>query len=307
MFTPSRKKSGFTLLEVIVVIVLLGILGSAAGLLIVKPIQAYTDIERRQRLVDQGERALGQIARDIRRALPNSIRALNTGTGFATEMINTVDGARYRDEIGGDFVDDDDVLDFKVADAHFNLLGHLNTVEIVATDPPVDLDDVRIVIYSITPDVIYQHAANDTSPGIITPSTTTLTLTLNSPILPDTDDAEYHIEMDPAFEFSQQSPGQRLFLVNGSISYICDLGTGEIFRYSNYNYQVNQETVRALMTAPTGINATESLLVSNVTNCLIDYNPGASQRSGLVTLEMTIQDSGEAISLMHQVHVVNVP
>jgi MSHA biogenesis protein MshO len=305
MFTPSRKKSGFTLIEVIVVIVLLGILGSAAGLLIVKPIQAYTDIERRQRLVDQGEMALRQIARDIRRALPNSIRALNTvGTGFATEMINTVDGARYRDEIGGDFVDDDDVLDFTVADAHFNLLGHLNTV-----DPPVPLDDVRIVIYSTSPDVTYQHAANDTSPGIITPSTTTLTLTLNSPIPPDTDDAEYHIEMDPAFEFSQQSPGQRLFLVNGSISYICDLGTREIFRYSNYNYQVNQETVRALMTAPTGINATESLLVSNVTNCLIDYSPGTSQRGGLVTLEMTIQDqdSGEAINLMHQVHVVNVP
>ena len=49
-------------------------LGSGAGLLITRPIEAYGDQLRRQQLVDQAEMVLRQIARDVRRALPNSIR-----------------------------------------------------------------------------------------------------------------------------------------------------------------------------------------------------------------------------------------
>ena len=48
------SQSGFSLLELIVVVVLLGILASAGGLLILQPIEAYDDQVRRQQLVDQG-------------------------------------------------------------------------------------------------------------------------------------------------------------------------------------------------------------------------------------------------------------
>jgi MSHA biogenesis protein MshO len=300
MTRRSRKKSGFTLIELIVVIVLLGVLGSAAGLLIVKPIQAYSDIERRQRLVDQGELALRQITRDIRRALPNSIRPVDTGTGFAVEMINTVDGARYRDEIGGVYLTANEVLDFTIADTNFNLLGSLNTYPGVTTTATPILGQ-RIVIYNTVPTQIYLDAVNGSSPGTITPSTSALSVSLGNP-----GDNEYNININPAFQFSQQSPGQRLFLVDGPVSYICNTLTGQIFRYTNYNYLINQVTVPTTMT--TGpVNATQSLLVSNVSACLINYNPGSSQRGGLVTLQITIQDSGESINLVHQVHVANVP
>ncbi|MBT8434588.1 MAG: prepilin-type N-terminal cleavage/methylation domain-containing protein, partial [Gammaproteobacteria bacterium] len=73
MHRPACQ-SGFSLVELIVVVVLLGILASGAGLLILQPIEAYDDQVRRQQLVDQGEMALRQIARDVRRALPNSVR-----------------------------------------------------------------------------------------------------------------------------------------------------------------------------------------------------------------------------------------
>ena len=117
------KQAAFSLLELIVVIVLLGILAGGAGLLITTPINAFNDQLRRQQLVDQAEMALRQIARDVRRALPNSIRTTAVGGGWALEMVNTVDGARYRDEIGGGFVGADDILDFSAPDKTFNFLG----------------------------------------------------------------------------------------------------------------------------------------------------------------------------------------
>lgn len=97
-------------MELIVVVVLLGVLAGGGGLLILQPIEAYDDPVRRQQLVDQGEMALRQIARDVRRALPNSVRVTPVGAGFAVEMVNTVDGARYRDEVGGEFTTANDTL-----------------------------------------------------------------------------------------------------------------------------------------------------------------------------------------------------
>ncbi|MEE8366260.1 MAG: type II secretion system protein [Gammaproteobacteria bacterium] len=283
MITRSRQ-AAFTLIELIVVIVLLGILAGGAGLLITTPIQAYSDQLRRQQLVDQAEMALRQIARDVRRALPNSIRTIPVGSGWALEMVSTVDGARYRDEIGGGYVADDDILDFSAPDTKFNFLGLLGTAPAAGQ---------RLVIYNTVPDDFYLAAFNNFNLGIVTPFGTTLALALNG--------VEHQLEMAPAFQFSQQSPGQRAFIVDGPVSYICIPASRNMTRYSNYAYQAAQPT-----SAPAG--AASGLVVTQVAACSITYQAGTAQRGGLVTIEITLDDaSGESVTLLHQVHVDNVP
>lgn len=276
------NQRGFTLMELITVIVLLGILASGAGLLVTKPIEAYNDQLRRQQLVDQGEMALRQIARDIRRALPNSVRV----SGTAIEMVNTSGGARYRDEVGGAYMADTDWLDFTTADTDFNLLGRLNG-SLSSGD--------RLVIYNTAPDDIYQDVFANSSPGIVTTNLTAIALT------PGTED---HIELSPAFQFSQQSPGQRMFVIDGPISYICDTGAGTLIRYDNYSYQLTQETSGSVLLAA---GAESGRVVSQLSSCSFNYDAGSAQRGGMVTLEIVLDDAGEQISLLHQVHVVNVP
>ena len=147
-----NPQAGFTLVELIVVIVLLGVLSAGAGMLLRNPIDAYDAQVRRQLLVDQGEMALRQIARDVRRALPNSLRIDTAGGLSALEMINTVDGARYRDEFGAGFLANPDfVLDFTGTDGSFNLLGLLSN--------PADFDAAnRLVIYNTSNTDIYIEA-----------------------------------------------------------------------------------------------------------------------------------------------------
>ncbi len=278
------KQTGFSLFELILVIVLLGIMATGGGMLIMTPIDAYNDQVRRQFLVDQAEMALRQIARDVRRALPNSIRTSPVGSGWALEMVNTIDGARYRDEAGVGFTADTDILDFTSADDEFNFLGLLNSASLAAGQ--------RLVIYNTAPVNIYSDAVSGADPGIITPAATALTLSVNG--------SENHVAMVPTFQFAQQSPGQRAFVVDGPISYICVPGSGRITRYSNYAYVLPQPT-----SAPAGASA--GPVVTQLVGCSLNYAAGTAQRGGMVTLEITLSDSGETVSLLHQVHVDNVP
>jgi len=285
---PVIAQRGFSLMELIVVIVLLGILGGSAGLLVTTPMQAYNDQLRRQQLVDQGEMALRQIARDIHRALPNSLRV--GGGGTVLEMVNTTDGARYRDEPGGVFTGEDDWLDFTAPDTSFNLLGRFSTATLAAGE--------RLVIYNTGPSDIYQDVTADNNPGIVTPSTTALALSLVG--------NEQRIGMSPAFRFSQRSPGQRIFVIDGPISYACNAAAGTLTRYDAYPYQLTQPGSDAVLSALSGVQS--GPVVSSLSACRFDYNPGSAQRGGMVSMEISLANSaGESITLLHQVHVVNVP
>jgi MSHA biogenesis protein MshO len=298
------NQTGFSLLELILVIVLLGILASGAGLLISTPIKAYSDQLRRTQLVDQGELALRQIALDIRGALPNSIRFQDLGAdGWALEMTNTLAGARYRDEKGGTtFVTDEHILDFIQEDTDFNFLGILRSGLTGPTELP---SGQRLVIYGTGHDSFYTDVTNADS-GIVTPSTSTLTL---STLSGGVDDDEQHVKISPAFKFSQKSPGQRVFLIDGPISYICDTRAGitRINRYTGYAYQVTQLKTNGDLNGLTDVKT--GAVATQVTACSIDYDAGTAQRSGIITLGLTLKDgpTGEAVTLLHQVHVQNVP
>ena len=290
---PRNSQAGFSLMELIVVVVLLGLLAGGAGMLIVNPIEAYDDQVRRQRLVDQGEMALRQIARDVRRALPNSVRVIGVGSGAAVELVPTIDGARYRDEIGGEFTTADDTLEFGGPDTRFNLLGFLNTFSAPAT-----LTGLRLVIYNTTSTPtagIYADAAADLNSGIVTSSTTMLNLDDEMPIT----EVEHRITMTPAFRFTQQSPGQRVFVIDEPVSYVCNPLTGSIVRHSGYGFNAAQPA------APGGSDV--ATVASQLSGCNMSYSGGTSQRGGILTIGITIADGGEAINLLHQVHVVNVP
>src|SRR5688572_23243570 len=68
---PSQ---GFSLVELIVVIVITGIIASVIGSFIAGPIQGFFDQARRAALVDAAQLALLRMGRDLRAALPNSVR-----------------------------------------------------------------------------------------------------------------------------------------------------------------------------------------------------------------------------------------
>ena len=91
-----QRQNGFTLIELITVIVLLGSLAAIGGIFIVQPFQAVDDMRRRAELVDEAQLIIERMAREIRTALPNSVRTGASGTRTTLELVSTRTGGRYR-------------------------------------------------------------------------------------------------------------------------------------------------------------------------------------------------------------------
>jgi MSHA biogenesis protein MshO len=266
-----QMTKGFTLIELVMVIVIVGILSTMTTNILTLPVKSYMDLERRTTLVDSAEITLRRMQRDIRRALPNSIRI--TG-GTAIEFLHTTDGGRYRAK--PDVSDPaSDILDFTSAGTSFDVMGALTSVP-----------SGELVIYNLGSTLADAYAGNNRE-------TIANTSTINS------------ITLSPAplTPFPFQSPQQRFFVVDTPITYSC--ASGELRRYDNTidaSYSISS-------TAPSLASLNYKLQAkANTLSCLFSYAAGTATRAGLVTLEITLTDeAGESARLIHQVHVDNLP
>ncbi len=284
----ARHQHGFTLVELVTTLTLTALVASFAAYFLTLPVEGYTDLTRRAVLVDRAEMALRRIGRDLQRALPNSVRIAG-GPVVAVEMLDTLDGIRYR--AGGPPSDADRVLDFTAPDDAFNTIGAFTGVA-----KPFSSNSAYLSVYNVgvTGADAWELA------NVITPAGTQID------IVADTLANEDRVTLNPAFRFRFTSPAQRMFLVSGPVTWLCDPINGTLTRYAGYaidGAQGNRDSDAELMAA----GANRQLVSDAISSCAFDYTPGTAQRAGLVSARLEVADSGERITLQHQVHVVNAP
>ncbi|MDH3373218.1 MAG: type II secretion system GspH family protein [Gammaproteobacteria bacterium] len=285
----SSGQRGFTLVELVITITLTTIVVSFMAMFISGPVRAYNDQGRRAELVDLAENSLRRITRDIHRALPNSVRLNTSGSTVALELLNTVDGARYRDRPPPG--DPTKRLQFSSSDGAFNSVGSFRNIT-----KPFSSNSHYISIYNVgVPGANAYELAN-----VITPAGTQIDIDADA--IPGED----NVRLSPAFKFAFASPGQRMFLVEGAVSYLCDTAAGTLIRYSGYAITSDQ-TARDSDAELLAAGAESTLITNRVSACSMGYAPGTSQRAGLVSIALAVSDTGETVSLLHQVHVDNVP
>jgi MSHA biogenesis protein MshO len=261
------------MVELVVSMVIATILAGFVGLTMTTPIQAYLAQARRAELSDSAETAMRTIARDVRGALPESLRQ-GVVNGFqALEMIEVSAVAGYRSWATGDALDiDQPDSGFDAAGAQLN--GRpLNRLVVGPSRADPNRDP-------------YLNTAVITPAGqpVITFNPTSQRFTLPSP-----------------HTFPAPGPtSQRAYAVVNTIRYVCDTAAGVLRRYENLAIQ------QAMNPVAGGI-----IVARDITACTFRPQNSSAEHGGIAIVEITVSratgGNTESLRLLRQLRVENRP
>ena len=302
----TRDERGFTLVELVTVIAIMGVVAAMVAVFIRLPMQAYQDIQRRAEISDAADTVFGRLKRDLQTALPNSIRVSTVGGITYLEFLQVRTAGRYRADVpipavatsantcpdtDGDTFANENVLRFGVADNCFASLGAIQNFGAVV--PNSDY----LVVYNLgtgftNADAYAGGAATGGNKSLITAVAAGV--------------GGENVVRFTNTTFNLDSPGKRFQIVSGPVTYVCDptIGAptfGTVQRISAYAISAAQPT------PPAGAAAR---VAQNITACTITYNQNViNQRVGIVAVALTFADpaGGTAVNLFQQIQVNNVP
>ena len=268
-----KQAQGFTLIELIIVIVVLGVISAVASVFIKPAIDAYVASIRRAELSDTADTATRRMARDVRTALPNSLRS--SSDHQCLEFIPTKTGARYR--TAPDAAGNGDALDFNVADASFDMLG--NNL-LLPVNQRIAVGDV-VAVYNLGIGEADAYREDNTATVV------SVSQGLSEP-------AETRIAIAPK-KFPLASASNRFQVIPGEekvVAYVCN--GGNLHRTSSIAFS-------------SSCPVTGPILARQVSACNFDYSGPDLQRNALVRIVLQLSQANETVSLLHEIHVNNTP
>lgn len=294
---PPRRMTGFSLVELILVIVIMAVIAASLAVVMRPALTAYVDSKVRAEISDQADTALRRMLRDVRQAVPNSIRIPNTQ---CFELVPTSTGGRYRQA-------SDTANDAASCESDWT----------ASCSAPLDPSRETSVFDSLTPlsttpsaddlVVINNQNTSDVYSGVNTSGITGVQA------LNDTR-GRMRISIHPK-QFPYGYDGGRFMVVPNSqkaVFYVCSgadgsvdgagNGKGALYRVRNYGFNAAYPT-----SCPSA--ASGDIVASRVRSCTFIYNPnqGATQQNGFIWLELTMTRNNETAHLAVGAHVLNAP
>lgn len=283
-----RLPRGFTLVEMIVVIVLVGIVSGMVAMFIRLPVQGYVDSVARAEVVDTGDTVVRRIARDVRLALPNSIRVTqDAGTNWYLELLLTRTGGRYMaDE---DLPSGGHVLSFTdPTQLSFDIIGPKPTAE-----QAIQAGD-SVVVYNLpNPPNAYTGENRVAINSVSTAGGVTTIAMASNP---------FAVQPVP----QMKSPYRRFQVISGPVTYRWDATSSTLTRYWGYAISSTQPASLGALAAA------KSALIANGVKCPVacfTYTTPLLNNS-LLEMNFTLTGSttnGGTVALFQQVHVDNTP
>lgn len=286
---PPRA-AGFSLLELTIVLTILAVATATMAVFLDGPIRSYFANRQRSDLASSADAAMRRLARDLRLALPNSIRLASVGAGQTyLEFLPVRTGGRYRDQASDG--NQGDPLSFG-GDSAFDTLGTLPASGRSAVVPGQD----QLVVYNLgfAPADAYGGQNRSTIRSVSSGALA----------------GESHLVFDSS-ALSLASPYSRFQIISGAASYVCQPGavdaqgdaSGTLSLWYGYPIQTAQPTILP------GSGRT-ALLTRYVSRCSINYAPSpslAQQRNGIVSVQLALTRANETVSLYQVIHVANLP
>ncbi len=266
----GRKWRGFTLIELVTVIVILSILAVIGGSFMINSAESYLQSVNRGKLIQKGRQAIEQMTRQLRISVPNSIAV--SANNLCIEWLPVVSGANYLAELP----DQDN--------------GAAAASTINSAPISFDLGTARYVtVGALSTGELFNAA----------PSSLELYSSVNTAVLPNI------VSLANPKQWLRNSVNQRLFITDYPMQF-CVSG-GSLTQHENYTTPGAYPSSAALTGSPpnTGTLLSDGVTISAETPFSI--TAGTEARNIIISIEMPFQQGDESIVLRHQVMVRNVP
>jgi MSHA biogenesis protein MshO len=260
-------------------------------------LRGSVDSAQRAVLTDAADGAIRRLERDLRNALPNSLRVASVGAVVYLEYLEVRTAGRYRAAPGGassgasscpdsnaDGFADEDALDFTAADTCFRSIGDVPNFSAIAAGSDY------LVVFNLGPGIsgsnAYEFAGTGGNKALISATATAIA-------------NENRISFaSNSFPFA--SPGSRFHVISGPVTYVCDPVSGQLRRQSGYAIGGTQPT-------PPASPGANVLVGGDIAACAFSYVSTANERAGVLAATLTMTRNNESITLHHETSINNVP
>jgi len=273
MVKLTKNQQGFTLVELVTVIVILGVLATSITSFLRFGTKSYTDASDREALISSARFVIERLNREVRNALPNSIRTIGANNQ-CLEFVPIDKSVIY--------------LDIPVAPEAAS-----NTIEVLMLEKPLLSTTQYAAVYALNSDDIYSTAS-----GVVESFSSVTNSGVKS--LPST------INFASNLLFNAESPTKRLYFIGSPVSYCVESNT--IHRYQSYNYGSYNSNGTPDSSA-TKVLMAEDIANTSASGTVLPFQtfPATLQRNGLALIRLKFVRNLEEIVFNNEIQVPNVP
>jgi MSHA biogenesis protein MshO len=281
--TESQKKNrngiqGFTLIELVLVIVLLGIMAVGISGFITLSTQTYLNSSNRDEIIGNARFVIERLNRELRDAVPYSIRVISLGPSFDCVQFTPIEASGV-------------YLDIPVAPEPASRVLSVIPFNDSAGDPyqcNAGCSDL-VTIYPLNHDDIYDDATTDSGKIFSIES-----------VDASVDPWQLNISNDDDIVFDEDSPTKRFYITNEQVSYCA---------FSEFIIRFNGDISDGATSIPGRVrhHMAGYLVADYGGRPPFTYLAPTLRRNAVVQLHLQFTRGGENYVFDHDVHLNNVP
>lgn len=265
----KKRQSAFSLIELIIVIIIIGILAVSLSNITRNAVYSYIDGKDRNRQSQSGKWVAERISREIREALPQSVRTGDSGGIHCVEFMNIINASSY---------------------INLPASGNITTINAAGFDLSTTAATL-IAIMPLNATTLYGATGTLGNVASIAAAGSQVVITLTAPT-----------------NFNRRSPLDRFYLLSSPVSFCLNNNNGQITRHTGYSLAGGQQfppTAGSSQLFEENFSANGN--VFNYQPGTLSRAGLLQMNFRLQNRNRGLTGGEEAFEIFHEVHIRNVP